>query len=96
MFKSGGLLQVDFIADHPFLFFLRDLHTGLLLFHGRLANPMIKTMKVNDVDDDDVVGVDVDGVDVDVDDANDDIDVREVEEFLHTHPDISEAQVSHR
>ena len=28
-----------FIADHPFLFFVRDLQTGLLLFQGRLANP---------------------------------------------------------
>ena len=30
---------IRFIANHPFLFFLRDLQTGLLLFQGRLVNP---------------------------------------------------------
>ena len=30
-----------FIADHPFLFFVRDLQTGLLLFQGRVANPTL-------------------------------------------------------
>ena len=30
---------VDFVANLPFIFFLRDLQTGLLLFHGRLVNP---------------------------------------------------------
>ena len=69
MFKSGGLFRVDFIADHPFLFFLRDLHTGLLLFQGRLANPMIEMTKVDDVDDDDV---DDDDYDYDDDDDYDD------------------------
>ena len=28
-----------FTADHPFLFFLRDLQTGVLLFQGRMADP---------------------------------------------------------
>lgn len=28
-----------FIADHPFLFFLRDVHTGAILFAGRVADP---------------------------------------------------------
>ena len=32
----------EFIADHPFLFFLRDLQTGLLLFQGRVVNPKSK------------------------------------------------------
>jgi serpin B len=31
---------VVFDADHPFLFFLRDDHTGAVLFCGRLADPM--------------------------------------------------------
>jgi serine protease inhibitor len=30
---------VVFRADHPFLFFVRDPHTGVLLFAGRLASP---------------------------------------------------------
>ena len=33
---------VKFNADHPFLFFLRDLETGLLLFQGRVVNPKSK------------------------------------------------------
>ena len=32
----------QFIADHPFLFFLRDLQTGLLLFQGRVVSPKSK------------------------------------------------------
>lgn len=28
-----------FVADHPFLFFLRDLHTGAILFAGRVRDP---------------------------------------------------------
>ena len=30
-----------FIANRPFLFFVRDLQTGLLLFQGRVANPTL-------------------------------------------------------
>ena len=37
--EMAGPPPVQFIADHPFLFFLRDLRTGLLLFQGRLVNP---------------------------------------------------------
>ena len=31
--------KIKFIADHPFIFFLRDLKTGLLLFQGRVVDP---------------------------------------------------------
>ena len=38
--RSGGSRPPRFIADHPFLFFLRDLQTGMLLFQGRMVNPV--------------------------------------------------------
>jgi len=31
--------EAEFAADHPFLFFLRDVGSGLVLFAGRLVDP---------------------------------------------------------
>ena len=31
-----------FVADHPFLFFIRDLQTNLVLFQGRVTRPSVK------------------------------------------------------
>ena len=31
--------KMDFNANHPFLFFIRDLQTGMLLFQGRVVDP---------------------------------------------------------
>jgi serpin B len=43
MMRAGAAPQMDkpivFRADHPFLFFIRDLSTGAVLFAGRLADP---------------------------------------------------------
>lgn len=43
MTKGGGPppedKPIEFTADHPFLFFIRDMKTGAMLFVGRLADP---------------------------------------------------------
>jgi serpin B len=37
--KSISFMTVDFIANHPFIFLIRDTKTGTLLFLGRMAQP---------------------------------------------------------
>ena len=37
--KSGRPRVTQFIVDRPFLFFLRDLETGMLLFQGKIVDP---------------------------------------------------------
>ena len=32
---------VSFIADHPFLYLIRDRATGVILFIGRITNPTL-------------------------------------------------------
>ena len=38
---TGGQKMEHFVADHPFLFYVRDLQTKLLLFQGRVALPTL-------------------------------------------------------
>ena len=36
---TSGTPPKTFIADHPFLFYVRDTATGVLLFFGRVSDP---------------------------------------------------------
>jgi serpin B len=39
--RAGATMEIppEFRADHPFLFFIMDKHTGTILFMGRFADP---------------------------------------------------------
>jgi serpin B len=46
MMRTGGMPmapQAQFVADHPFLFFLRDTSSGAVLFVGRVMEPIAGT-----------------------------------------------------
>ena len=43
MMRAGSAMQAEppkeFVADHPFLFLIRDVRSGLVLFLGRVIDP---------------------------------------------------------
>ena len=39
--KSGLRPSQEFIVDHPFIFYIRDKLTGMLLFQGRVKDPTL-------------------------------------------------------
>ena len=40
---SNGPPPTNFKADHPFLFLLRELSTGLIIIQGKVNNPLLKS-----------------------------------------------------
>ena len=41
MALMSAFRPAQFIVDHPFIFYIRDKLTGMLLFQGRVANPTL-------------------------------------------------------